>query len=286
MAASDPSVPPPLALTGRWWGVPVTGWAERPLSALLLPPSSAVLRSQLWPSSTSRTSLRPPRSSIIPLRVPLAGYVIGRAVTEFLAEATVRPPVGVTGVGRWGTGTVRRLRSGHYQARVTFSGRRVALGTFSTRPEATAAISIATTAGVGASRPADRLSLAAWAERWWATRVGHRPTTQARDRGVLDHHILSAFAGQRLDQITAADVQDWVNQLAAHLAPSTVRRSYTVLDQLFEGAVDAGLLAAAPNARTRLPRRERYEARFLTATELEHLAVTGRDHANLPRLDH
>ena len=55
-----------------------------------------------------------------------------------------------------------------------------------------------------------------------------------------------------------------------------MRRSYTVLDQLLEGAVDAGLLAAAPNARTRLPRRERYEARFLTATELDHLAAAIR----------
>jgi len=275
MAASDPSVPPPLALTGRWWGVPVAGWAERPLSALLLSPWSAVLRSQPCPPSTSTTgpsrgSTNPPPSSA------LAGYVGGRAVPEVPVEVSVRGLIGVTAVGRWGTGTVRRLGSGHYQARVTISGRRVALGTFATRREATAAISNATTAGVGPSRPADRLSLDAWAERWWATRVGHRPTTRARDRGVLDHHILPAFAGRRLDQVTASDVQDWVNQLAAHLAPSTVRRSYTILDQLLESAVDAGLLAAAPNARTRLPRRERYEARFLTATELEHLAATIR----------
>ena len=198
MAASDPSVPPPLALTGRWWGVPVAGWAERPLSALLLSPWSAVLRSQPCPPSTSTTgpsrgSTNPPPSSA------LAGYVGGRAVPEVPVEVSVRGLIGVTAVGRWGTGTVRRLGSGHYQARVTISGRRVALGTFATRREATAAISQATTAGVGASRPDDRLSLDAWAERWWATRVGHRPTPRARDRGVLDHHILPAFAGQRLD---------------------------------------------------------------------------------------
>ena len=185
-------------------------------------------------------------------------------------------PPGVIGVGRWGTGTVRRLSSGRYQARMTLPDGRVALGSFATRREATAAIAKASSAAV-THRSAERILVAAWVERWWATRVGHRPTTRQRDRGIIDHEILPALGHVLLAEVTTGQMQEWVNDLAGRLAPSTVRRTYTILAQLLEGAVDAGLLAAAPTSRIRLPRRERYEARFLTAEELEHLAEAIRE---------
>ena len=179
-------------------------------------------------------------------------------------------------MGRWGTGTVRRLSSRRYQTRLTLPTGRVALGSFATPREATTAISRANSVGLPASRP-DRTSMEAWVERWWATRIGHRATTQVRDRAILDHRILPVLGDVLLAEITTALVQEWVNDLARRLAPSTVRRTYTVLAQLLDAAVDAGLLAAAPTSRIRLPRRERYEARFLTADELEHLAEVIRE---------
>ena len=242
MAASNPSVPPPPALLGGWRSVTVAGWAERCLTTrLLLPPTPTAMRSS--PCSASTTASR--------------------------------IPLGVIGVGRWGTGTVRRLSSGRYQARLTLPTGRVALGSFATRREATAAIAKAS--NIGVARSAERVLMDVWAERWWATRVGHRATTQVRDRAILDHGILPVFADRLLAEITTGDVQDWVNDLAGRLAPSTVRRTYTILAQLLDAAVDAGLLAAAPTSRIRLPRRERYEARFLTAEELEHLAEVIRE---------
>jgi integrase len=178
-------------------------------------------------------------------------------------------------MGRWGTGTVRRLASGRFQARLTLAGRKVSLGTFATRREATAALARAT--ATGKTRSTGRTAVSNWAERWWETRVGHRPTTRHRDRQVLDNEILPALGVRQLAQLTTADVQEWVNQLAARVAPATVRRCYTILAQLLDAAVDAGLLAVAPTGRVRLPRRVRYEARFLTAAELERLADTIRE---------
>ena len=243
MAASDPSVPPPPDPPGGRRDVPVAGWAERPLTPrLLLPPTAAAQRSS--PCSASTTASRVPPE--------------------------------VIGVGRWGTGTVRRLSSRRYQTRLTLPTGRVALGSFATPREATTAISRANSVGLPASRP-DRTSMEAWVERWWATRIGHRATTQVRDRAILDHRILPVLGDVLLAEITTALVQEWVNDLARRLAPSTVRRTYTVLAQLLDAAVDAGLLAAAPTSRIRLPRRERYEARFLTADELEHLAEVIRE---------
>ena len=91
---------------------------------------------------------------------------------------------------------------------------------------------------------------------------------------VLDHDVLPDLGQAQLGEITHDVVQEWVNQLASRLAPSSVQRSFTVLRQVLDFAVDARRLNINPSDRTRLPRRQRFEARFLTADELECLAST------------
>jgi len=70
-------------------------------------------------------------------------------------------------------------------------------------------------------------------------------------------------------------VQEWIGVLASRpLSPSTVRRVFTILDQLFGSAVDLGLIATSPTERVRLPRVTRTEMPFLIPVELERLADT------------
>jgi len=75
-------------------------------------------------------------------------------------------------------------------------------------------------------------------------------------------------------EVTAGDVQAWIATLGTRLSPSSIRRAFTILDQLLDSAVDSGLIATNPAARVRLPRIDRPEMRFLTPTELELLAET------------
>src|SRR4051812_13104529 len=164
-------------------------------------------------------------------------------------------------------GTVRRLPSGRYQVRVTVAGQQVSVGTFATRRDAAAAMTNPTPARRGSP-----VSLSSWTETWLATRVGHRPTTQHRDRLIITAHVLRFFGDPHVESITTMDVQAWVNHLAERLAPSTVQRSFTVLAQLLGGATDVGVITVNPAIRIRRPRRVRYEARFLTPNELERLA--------------
>ncbi|MCU1495996.1 MAG: Phage integrase [Acidimicrobiaceae bacterium] len=91
---------------------------------------------------------------------------------------------------------------------------------------------------------------------------------------VLDHDVLPVLGEAQLAEITHEIVQEWVNRLAMRLAPSSVQRSFTVLRQVLDFAVDIRALNRNPSDRTRLPRRQRFEAKFLTADELEHLAST------------
>ena len=91
---------------------------------------------------------------------------------------------------------------------------------------------------------------------------------------VLDHDVLPALRDAQLVEVTHEVVQEWANKLATRLAPSSVQRSFTVLRQVLDFAVDTRALSVNPSDRTRLPRRQRFEARFLTVDELELLAST------------
>jgi hypothetical protein len=95
-----------------------------------------------------------------------------------------------------------------------------------------------------------------------------------RDRRTLDRDVLPFFRDAPLGRLVRADLQQWVDKFSKRFAPSTVRRTYVVLDQLLALAVERGLIVASPADGVRLPRIVRSESRFLTAPELERLALT------------
>jgi integrase len=94
------------------------------------------------------------------------------------------------------------------------------------------------------------------AARWLATKQAtKRPSTADLYATELRTHVLRAFAGTPLPDITRRDVQDWVNTLtAAGLAPATVRHAYrAVFKSVLNDAIDDGLLARLPCHRIELP---------------------------------
>jgi integrase len=94
------------------------------------------------------------------------------------------------------------------------------------------------------------------AARWLATKQAtKRPSTVDLYATELHTHVLPAFAGKPLPDITRRDVQEWVNALAASgLAPATVRHAYrAVFKSVLNDAIDDGLLARSPCYRIELP---------------------------------
>ena len=167
------------------------------------------------------------------------------------------------------------MPSGLWQARVSHLGRQLTLGTYKSRQQALDSIAEARSGGARGQfvDPArGRARVAVVAERWWLTRTGHRASTRARDRIVLDRHVLPELGCAQLVELTHEEVQEWVNRLAMRVAPATVQRCFTVLRQVLNFAVDNRLIPLNPSERITLPRRERFEARFLTPDELELLA--------------
>jgi site-specific recombinase XerD len=135
---------------------------------------------------------------------------------------------------------------------VSHLGKQLTLGTYGTRREASDAIAEARSGGarwrfVDPARGHTRVAVIA--EQWWLTRAGHRVSTRARHRSALDHHLLPELGNAQLIELTHEEVQAWVNHLALRVAPLTVQRSFTVLRQLLNFALDNRLLSTNPSDR-------------------------------------
>ncbi|MHB1447166.1 MAG: tyrosine-type recombinase/integrase [Acidimicrobiales bacterium] len=172
-------------------------------------------------------------------------------------------------------GSIRKGGSGRYQLRVSVRGRQVGIGAFDTRREAVAALAQhAATANARVDRQAGRGKVSEFVEVWWSERGGHRASTRVRDRQALDRDIIPFFGAMPLGRLERADAQEWVDGLSSRMAPATVRRTFTILDQLLASAVGREVIAVNPAKGVRLPRVVTPEARFLTPTELALLVDT------------
>lgn len=116
---------------------------------------------------------------------------------------------------------------------------------------------------------AGRESWGAWCDVWWPRRKVE-PGTLSRDQSRRDAHLEPRWGAVRLDAISHADVQGWVDELATSgLAPSTVARCYHLLSASMKAAVKAGRLAASPCTSIELPRQPPADERYLTWAEVE-----------------
>jgi integrase len=123
--------------------------------------------------------------------------------------------------------------------------------TYDTRDEADTALSkLVPAVRQGTYRaPAELPTLEAVARDWFASKGGHRVSSQAGWQVHLDRHILPALGKRRIDQITVADVDAFRDdRRAAGLAPQTVNKLLTTLAALFVFAQRRELVTRNPAA--------------------------------------
>jgi integrase len=122
---------------------------------------------------------------------------------------------------------------------------------YKTRDEADTALSKLTPAvREGTYRPPAELpALATVARDWFATKAGHRVSSQAGWQVHLDAHILPALGTRRIDQIGVADVDAFrEDRRATGLAPQTVNKLLTTLAAVFTFAQRRELITRNPAA--------------------------------------
>ena len=179
--------------------------------------------------------------------------------------------------GRRQFGSVRKLRSGKWQAAYWHAGRRhVAPITFKFKADASAYLAKVESElrqGAWIDPMGARTLFRDWAEEWSGTIVDLRPSSRVRDIGYLNRYLLPRFGDLELGDIDHMLVRAWVAELdALGLAPSTTTKAVQLMRKIMRLAVQAGLLTASPCEGVRSPRIERKEMRFLTASEVDSLA--------------
>lgn len=124
-----------------------------------------------------------------------------------------------------------------------------------------------------------KTTVAAIAETWidapsWAE------STRARNRSILDAHVLPRWGSVRLADVAHEDVQAWVNELRkAGMAGGTVRKVHGVLNGVLKAAIKGKRLAVNPAAEVDLPRQDLKRRRYLSGVEVEELAHAAGDRA-------
>ena len=118
-----------------------------------------------------------------------------------------------------------------------------------------------------------RETFAAIAAEWQASRQRTGPKTRAGHDSILNEHLLPEFGPRRLATIDAADLQKWVNKLAAERAPNTVHNCFAVLRLVMDFAVRRRYIAVNPCLSVERPsKRRRVKITALTHEQVRALA--------------
>jgi integrase len=151
-----------------------------------------------------------------------------------------------------GTGAVRKLPSGRWQARIdNGAGLLVSLGSYATKTDAAHALSVALgdqARGRWTDPTAGRLTLGEYSAEW----LQHRSTISTRTAELYDsllrNHILPTFADFALADISTRVIRQWHSRMLTAGSPGTVTvaKSYRLLRSILATAVEDGLIATNP----------------------------------------
>ncbi len=173
--------------------------------------------------------------------------------------------------GAAGSGSVDRLPSGKWRARITVAnGERQSLGVFATEDEARAVLDAALAKLASSEFAAvGGMTLRGYGEKWLAQRELVLRSPRAEANKWKKHVATAHFANWPLGAITKRDVQEWLDGLfvkrtadvyqgdrkARRLSPMTVRDVVKVFRVAMRDAVERDYIKSSPATGIRLPKR-------------------------------
>lgn len=119
-----------------------------------------------------------------------------------------------------------------------------------------------------------RLVVGPIAEEWAAGLVHLKPSTAARYRGIVSHHVLPTWGTWKLGAIGRRDVELWIASLVQRgLRPSSVRQIHRVFSLILDTAVANDRIGRNPATGVKRPRVTADEPVFLTSAQVGRLAA-------------
>lgn len=109
---------------------------------------------------------------------------------------------------------------------------------------------------------------------WLARQKGHmKPSGWRSYESAWRVHVEPKWSRVRVSDVAHTDVQAWVSEIAARRGPVIVQTAYSVLARILDDAVRDRRLAANPARGVKLPKRAKRKNTYLTAGQLQALAV-------------
>lgn len=122
------------------------------------------------------------------------------------------------------------------------------------------------------------MTLAAFYERWIASKSNLKPSTRVSYEHTFRLHVLPAFKRKHVLALKPMDIQSWVNDLSEKgLAPASVARCFRYLRACLKSAEAWGLLDKSPCQKINLPRSNHAELSFLEPEDIAALLAAARD---------
>lgn len=154
-------------------------------------------------------------------------------------------------------GHVRRTPAGRWQARYRDPTGRERARNFTRKTDAERFLALVEAdmlRGRWIDPDAGKITVAEFAERWFATTAGLKPKTRAGYRSLLDSRILPEFGSFELRRVDPLRVREWVARMhQAGVSASRIRQARNVLHALFTLAVDTSAVARNPVASVKTP---------------------------------
>lgn len=153
-------------------------------------------------------------------------------------------------------GSVRKRPDGSWRARYRDAGGKEHAKHFPRKTDATTWVTEQESAvrrGVHVDPRAGRETVKAFAERWRAAQVQHRPATAKQVDITMRVHVYPAIGDYRMAAVARTVVQNLVTAWTSTAKPRTVAVRYSHLRAMFAAAVDDGVIGRSPCLRIRLP---------------------------------
>ena len=125
---------------------------------------------------------------------------------------------------------------------------------------------------------APSVSFETFAEEW-LRRAGKRTKGGNTDHLVVEKHLIPAFGGLGIKQMSAVDLNRWIARRLSVSKPSTVQREFNTLRALLNSAVRSGLIEKSPTQNADPIRGAVARQRFLTNEELVALLAVAEKEA-------
>ncbi|GAB2646038.1 tyrosine-type recombinase/integrase [Gordonia jinhuaensis] len=116
-----------------------------------------------------------------------------------------------------------------------------------------------------------KVTVSEWSARWLEGKANLAPSTRSRYESIIETHIAPTLGRLPVAKVRHVDVQKWVS--GQECSAASVVKHHRVLSQILELAVRDGRIPSNPAKGVNLPRVKHAKRRYLTAAQVEELAV-------------